>query len=165
MRYVIVFMVGLFLLIGCGQKQGTEITTMPGGKLPADFLEMKDRMTGEVMYLEKEPVLDQTSIQSASVFHDEFSPNTGYNVHVEFDEAGAKEFARLTESSIGKRIAIVYDGQIMTAPFVNEKIPAGKAVVSNGNLSKEEAEAISKALNSGSGDGKFGFYRVLEQEY
>lgn len=165
MKYAIIIMLSLVLLAGCGQRQSADMETMPGGNLPKDFLEMKDRMTGEVMYLEKEPVLDQTSVQSAKIFKDEYSPDKGFNIEVVLNDDGAKEFAKLTESSIGKRIAIVYDGQIMTAPFVNDKIPSGKAVISSGDLSEDEAEGIAKALNGGSADGKLGFYRVLEQNF
>ncbi|RKH69916.1 protein translocase subunit SecD, partial [Corallococcus sp. AB032C] len=42
-------------------------------------------------------------------------------VNISFDPAGAREFERLTEQGVGRRMAIVLDENVQTAPNINEK--------------------------------------------
>jgi preprotein translocase subunit SecD len=65
----------------------------------------------------------------------------------EFDEAGVREFAAVTESNIGRRLAIVVDGTLHSAPRINEPIPNGRAMIT-GELSQREAIAVVAALES-----------------
>ena len=60
-------------------------------------------------------------------------PNTGEPiVSFEFSKEGAKEFAEMTRSSIGKQIAILLDGKIISAPNVNVIIADGRGQISGG---------------------------------
>jgi len=78
-----------------------------------------------------------------------FDPNDGTPmVALEFDEEGAKMFEEITERNIGKTVAIVLDGYVISAPVVNEKIPNGEAVIS-GSFSVEEAKLLVRRLNTG----------------
>src|SRR5262249_16560985 len=45
-------------------------------------------------------------------------------VSVEFNAAGAKAFADLTDANVGKRLAIVLDGNVHSAPVIRERIPS-----------------------------------------
>lgn len=79
----------------------------------------------------------------------QFDGNTGQpEVGLEFNEEGGKRFADLTGSNIGKQIAIMLDGQILSAPVVNEAISGGNAVI-RGSFSTDEARKLSIALNAG----------------
>lgn len=69
-------------------------------------------------------------------------------VALEFDSEGAKLFEKLTEKNIGKPIAIFLDGELISAPTVNAKIPDGSAVIS-GRFNLLEAKELSRNLNSG----------------
>ncbi|AQS59017.1 protein translocase subunit SecD [Desulforamulus ferrireducens] len=69
-------------------------------------------------------------------------------VNLEFNEAGTKKFAEATAANVGKRIAIILDGQVLQNPVVNEPIPNGRARIT-GYSSLEEAHTIALLLNSG----------------
>ncbi len=69
-------------------------------------------------------------------------------VAIEFNDAGGKKFADLTAENVGRHIAIVLDGEILTNPVVNEPILGGRAVIT-GNRSLEEAKDLAILLRSG----------------
>lgn len=70
-------------------------------------------------------------------------------VGLEFSEEGGQKFADLTARNIGKQIAIVLDGEVLTAPVVQEAITGGRAQIS-GSRNVEEAEHLAILLRSGS---------------
>lgn len=69
-------------------------------------------------------------------------------VSLRFDAEGAKLFAELTKKNIGKQIAILLDGEIISAPTVQAEIPNGQAVIT-GDYSLKEAKALVARLNEG----------------
>lgn len=69
-------------------------------------------------------------------------------VSVTFNETGAQLFEQITSENIGKPIAIFLDGQLVSAPVVNEAISGGKAVIS-GSFTREEAQELVRNLNFG----------------
>ncbi len=69
-------------------------------------------------------------------------------VSLQFDAEGAKLFAELTKRDIGKQIAILLDGEIISAPTVQAEIPNGQAVIT-GNYTLAEAKALVSRLNEG----------------
>lgn len=68
---------------------------------------------------------------------------------MEFSDEGGKKFADLTARNIGKPIAIVLDGEVLTNPVVQEAITGGRAQIS-GSRTMEEAEHLAILLRSGS---------------
>ena len=64
------------------------------------------------------------------------------------DRLGAQKFGRVTTDNVGKRLAIVLDGKIISAPSINEPITAGSGIIS-GNFSFQEATDLSLLLRSG----------------
>ncbi|KJJ83209.1 bifunctional preprotein translocase subunit SecD/SecF [Candidatus Omnitrophus magneticus] len=70
-------------------------------------------------------------------------------VALEMNDEGAKIFASVTGSNIGKRLAVLLDGVVYTAPFIREAIPSGRAQIT-GNFSVEEAKDLSIVLRAGS---------------
>jgi len=69
-------------------------------------------------------------------------------VRLRFTSSGAKKFAKVTEESAGKRLAIVLDGSVMSAPMIREPILSGEAQIS-GDFSPEQARLLTSVLNSG----------------
>lgn len=69
-------------------------------------------------------------------------------VSLTFTSDGAKKFADLTAKNIGKVIPIVLDGQVISAPVVNEKIADGAAQIS-GSFTENEAKQLAVQLNAG----------------
>jgi preprotein translocase subunit SecD len=53
-------------------------------------------------------------------------------VNLTFDAQGARDFGNLTEKNVGRRMAIVLDGNVNSAPSINEKIPGGRARITLG---------------------------------
>jgi protein-export membrane protein SecD len=79
----------------------------------------------------------------------EFNQQSGVpQITLQFNDEGAQKFAELTTRNINKRIAIFLDGQILSAPTVNQAITDGKAVI-NGQFTLQEAKDLVTRLNSG----------------
>ena len=51
-------------------------------------------------------------------------------VSFSLDRVGAKKFGKATSSGVGKRLAIILDGKIISAPSINEPIVSGSGVIS-----------------------------------
>ena len=64
------------------------------------------------------------------------------------DRLGAQKFGRTTTDNVGKRLAIVLDGKIISAPSINEAITSGSGIIS-GNFSFQEATDLALLLRSG----------------
>ncbi|CCO07222.1 protein translocase subunit SecD [Desulforamulus hydrothermalis] len=69
-------------------------------------------------------------------------------VDLEFNKEGTEKFAAATSANVGKRIAIILDGQVLQNPVVQEPITGGKARITGYN-SLEEAHTIAVLLKSG----------------
>lgn len=69
-------------------------------------------------------------------------------VSLEFNSKGARAFADITGYNVGKRLAIVLDGEVYTAPVIRERIPSGRAQIT-GNFSVQEAKDIAIVLRAG----------------
>jgi len=71
-------------------------------------------------------------------------------VSFSFDAGGAKRFGRLTSQNIGKRLAIILDGQVQTAPVIQSRIDRDGIIEGGSNgFTREEQEEIIAVLNAG----------------
>lgn len=78
----------------------------------------------------------------------EFSSETGDPiVAFQFSNAGGKKFEEITKRNIGRQVAILLDGQIITSPTVEGVI--GEQGVITGKFTTDEARRLSIQLNSG----------------
>src|SRR5262249_29859074 len=62
----------------------------------------------------------------------------GPNVEVELDPRGAQIFDAMTAENVGRRLAIILDKTVYSAPVIKERIPGGHVVIT-GRFSIEEA--------------------------
>jgi len=69
-------------------------------------------------------------------------------VLMSMNSEGTSKWARITGANIGKRVAIVLDGAVYSAPVVQSKIPNGNSVI-NGIQSLEEAKDLEIVLKAG----------------
>jgi len=69
-------------------------------------------------------------------------------VSVEFNSAGAKAFADLTEANVGRRLAIILDNNVHSAPQIRERIPSGRAQITGG-FTTPEATDLAIVLRAG----------------
>lgn len=75
-------------------------------------------------------------------------------VNLEFDSRGARIFGDLTEKNVGNLMAIMLDGDVSSAPRINERIGGGRAQITLGGARSvqaqmEEARALVTVLNNG----------------
>lgn len=70
-------------------------------------------------------------------------------VTIEFDRTGARIFERITGENVKKRLAIILDNKVYSAPVIQEKIAGGSARIT-GNFSMEEAHDLAIVLRAGS---------------
>jgi len=58
----------------------------------------------------------------------------------------AKTFGEFTERNIGKRMAVVINGEMLTSPYIQAAITGGSGYIEGGFKTLAEAEAIAKAF-------------------
>lgn len=69
-------------------------------------------------------------------------------VSISFNAEGAELFQRITTEHVGQRLAIFLDGEMLSAPNINEPIAGGQAVISGG-FTAEEARDLAQNLSFG----------------
>lgn len=69
-------------------------------------------------------------------------------IELEFKKEAARKFASITGRNIGKRLAIVLDDIVQSAPSIVERIPQGRASIS-GQFKAEEARDLAIVLRAG----------------
>ena len=99
------------------------IKTSRGGKAP---------LTGEVITDARQD-LDQSARPSISM---------------QMNSNGAKNWRRLTSTNVGRRVAIVLDNYVYSAPFVQNEIPNGNSQIT-GDFTIEEAQDLANILKAG----------------
>ena len=131
------------------QRQGRDriIVELPGVKDPEKAI----NMLGKTAMLEfKDPnnktVLTGTDLKDAKAV---VGNGNQPLVSMEFSDEGGQKFADVTARNVGKRIAITLDGEVLTAPVVQEAITGGRAQIT-GNRTMEEAQHLAILLRSGS---------------
>ncbi|MBL0732524.1 MAG: protein translocase subunit SecD [Desulfosarcina sp.] len=110
----------------------------------------KDDQTGRTsktaMLIKKRTALTGATLTDARVQIDS-QYNEPY-VSIKFDKKGARDFARITGANIKKRLAIVLDNKVYSAPVIQDKIAGGEARIT-GNFSTEEARDLAIILRAG----------------
>ena len=114
----------------------------------ADGYELKYTLEdNEPMLLEKKAALVGDALTGAEVRFDQGQFNEPI-VSLKFNAAGAKKFSEVTASNIGKRLAIVLDGKVQSAPRIKDAIPSGEAVIT-GRFDVQQAQDLALILRIG----------------
>ena len=103
-----------------------------------------DAKATKTLYVQKKVLLDQTDLMSASVITNQ--PAGKPWIQITFTDAGTKQFAKVTRQNIGKRLAIIIDGRLYSAPTIRSEIRDGKAQIT-GNFSEQEANDLAAKIN------------------
>ncbi len=130
------------------QREGARriIIELPGVKDPKQAIETIGKTAVmEFKNEEGETKLTGNDLKDAK---EQLGQNKQSVVGIEFTDEGAKKFADLTASNVGRHIAIYLDGNMLTNPVVNEAITGGKATIS-GSRTLEEAKELAILLRSG----------------
>jgi len=104
------------------------------------------RVTRTPFLVKKNALLTGASLTDARVALD--SQYGEPYVSIEFDKKGARTFERVTGENVGKRLAIVLDNKVYSAPTIQEKIAGGKARIT-GRFSTDEARDLAIILRAG----------------
>ncbi|MDI6742116.1 MAG: protein translocase subunit SecD [Smithella sp.] len=109
-----------------------------------------DRTTGQrgttPYLLKNRSLLTGASLETARV---EISDRFGEpHVSLKFNAQGAVDFERITGENVRKRLAIVLDGAVHSAPVIQERISGGQAQIT-GSFSIEEARDLAIVLRAG----------------
>ncbi|MAZ30245.1 protein translocase subunit SecD [bacterium] len=67
---------------------------------------------------------------------------------ITFNNEGADLFEQITRDNVGEQLAIFLDGELLSAPTINEAIPGGTAIIT-GNFTAEEVRELAENLNFG----------------
>lgn len=91
------------------------------------------------------PVLDGSMVTDARVA---FDNNNQPIITFSLDSVGAKIFGDFSGNNVGKRMAVVLDNKVYSAPVIRERIGGGSGQIS-GSFSAAEAKNVAIALRSG----------------
>lgn len=102
---------------------------------------------GQVPYLLKnKTLLTGASLETAKVqISDRFGEP---HVSIKFNAQGAADFDRITNENVRKRLAIVLDGVVHSAPVIQERISGGQAQIT-GNFTMDESRDLAIVLRAG----------------
>ncbi len=92
------------------------------------------------------PALSGDVVTSATSDFDNMQGGNYVSMNMKPD--AAKQWARITAANIEKRVAIVLDGQVYSAPRVNNVIEGGRSSIT-GNFTTDEAKDLANVLKSG----------------
>ncbi len=134
--------------------QVRELNRLLSSKLPANtsiyFERLVDKQTGlessQPILLENKVLMTGDMVKNAQVriggtFNEPY-------VSLDLTSRGGKVFATITEKNVGRRMAIVLDGVVKSAPVIRERILGGSAQIS-GSFTHEEASDLAIVLRVG----------------
>lgn len=113
------------------------------GTLSVDHVEMPSK-EGPPLLVKSRPDLDGKYVKRSYAYMD---PQKGWTIILEFDSKGGELFGKLTEANVGRQLGIIVDGEVFSAPNLNEAIFGGSASIT-GRFKEEEARALASILEN-----------------
>ena len=98
--------------------------------------------TKEKVYLHRAAALTSADVAAAQAAVD--PNNLDPSIEIRFNEAGAKKVEKLSGDNIGRRLAVVVGGKVISAPVIRMKI--GDRAVIAGKFTKAEAEKLAAVI-------------------
>lgn len=115
------------------------------GDVILPFVDFASGESNDKILLKEIPILDGSMITDARVAYDERGQPV---ISFSLNAIGAKIFGDFSGANVGKRMAVVLDNKVYSAPVIRERIGGGSGQIS-GSFSAEEAKNIAIALRSG----------------
>jgi len=149
MKSIMFLLVLLLLIIGCKEKRKDSYKSvnvefhLAEADSADGLMEYAFRGGIEKFYLHNEVLSDNSDIADVSVeeMNDEFV------ILLKFTEEGKIKWSKITGENIGKKVGILIDQKLVTAPIIRARIDQGKAII-NGDFTKEEAEIIAEGIKT-----------------
>lgn len=133
-----------FHLLDENTPYASQLTTA----IPSDSRKIrgKENKSGEVAYfvIKKRSMLTGDSLVDARASFQNREPVVSFR----FDSAGAKKFANVTKTNVGKPFAIVLDNEVISAPVIREPILGGSGIIS-GYFTTQTANDLALLLRAG----------------
>ncbi|MEX2054263.1 MAG: protein translocase subunit SecD [Candidatus Colwellbacteria bacterium] len=135
------------LLVELAGVKADDAADQIGSTPVLEFKEVALNDQGEVEYVPTQ--LTGRFLEKATVGFDNIT--NGALVALQFNEEGAQIFAELTARNIGLPIAVFLDGELRTAPVVQQQITGGTAQITGGGagFALEEARSLVESFNAG----------------
>ncbi|MBS9782257.1 MAG: protein translocase subunit SecD [Arcobacter sp.] len=134
-------------LMAVDEKRADQVYTMSEAKAGeyGDII-LEDTNDANKKYLVKEiPILNGSQVIDAKVAFDQANQPI---INFTLNSSGARIFGDFTSKSVGKRLAVVLDGKVYSAPVIRERIGGGSGQISGG-FTVLEAGNVAIALRSG----------------
>ncbi|QKF76594.1 protein translocase subunit SecD [Arcobacter defluvii] len=134
-------------LMAVDEERADQVYTMTSSQAAAygDVI-LEDTNNDKVKYLVKEiPILNGSQVVDAQVGFDQSNQPI---INFTLNSTGARIFGEFTGKNVGKRLAVVLDGKVYSAPNIRERIGGGSGQISGG-FTMIEAGNIAIALRSG----------------
>src|ERR1035437_8864185 len=121
------------------------------GEVPpgCELLKHKERLRNgaeqiEQVIVKKQPELTGSAITSAMAVRGNMGES---EIEFTLSSEGARRFAEITRNNVGRRLAIVLDHELYSAPRINGEIPSGRGQIT-GNFSDVEAHQLANVLQN-----------------
>ncbi len=115
-----------------------------------DLLEISHRLPFGTNYYSQSYLVSRTQEGGASGIHVQQamalasgSPTGAYEIYFKLTPDSAKAFARITRDNVGRQLAIVMDGVLLSAPAIRAEIAGGAGVISG---SYDRLQAVQLAI-------------------
>jgi preprotein translocase subunit SecD len=134
-------------LMAVDEERADQVYTMTasGAAQYGDII-LESTDDANVKYLVKEiPILNGSQVIDAQVAFDQSNQPI---INFTLNSTGARIFGEFTGKSVGKRLAVVLDGKVYSAPNIRERIGGGSGQISGG-FTVVEAGNVAIALRSG----------------
>lgn len=119
--------------------------TEPGYEVLKEKVTNPDGTTAyHPLLVQKKAVLTGEKVQSAYMSRD---PMGHPEIDFTLTSEGADTFAKITSENVGRRLAIILDGQLQSAPSIKTPIEGGRGQIT-GNYSDQEAEQLANVLEN-----------------
>jgi predicted Ser/Thr protein kinase len=114
-------------------------TNAPSDELPYVF----GRGHRSKLRVLKEVLLDGSAVVGAKM---DVSEQGVREIRAVVSDDAARKFAQLTAANIGRQLAIVWRGRVLSAPVIQSTITSGEILIT-GNMTEAEAQELTDALN------------------
>ena len=134
-------------LMAVDEERADQVYTLSEGAAAeyGDII-LSDTKDSNIKYLVKEiPILNGSQVIDAQVAFDQSNQAI---INFTLNSSGARIFGDFTSKSVGKRLAVVLDGTVYSAPNIRERIGGGSGQISGG-FTVIEAGNVAIALRSG----------------
>ena len=134
-------------LMAVDEARADQVYTMTQSEAASygDIILESSQRPGEKYLVKEIPILNGSQVIDAQVAFDQGNQPI---INFTLNSSGARIFGDFTGKNVGKRLAVVLDGKVYSAPNIRERIGGGSGQISGG-FTLQEAGNVAIALRSG----------------